>query len=40
MTLVQQQQQSADGVVFTPILVPTAVTAGKILNRGEFFSRG
>lgn len=34
----QQQLQSADGVVFTRILVPMRVPAGKILNRGEYFS--
>lgn len=38
MGLRQQQQQSADGVVFTRILVLVPAPARKILNRGEFFS--
>ncbi|AFP36590.1 hypothetical protein LI99_00565 [Mycolicibacterium smegmatis] len=36
----QQQQQSADSVVFTRLFVPTAADSVKISNRREFFSRG
>jgi hypothetical protein len=40
VALSQQQQQSAASVVFTRVLLPTVIDAGKILNLGEFFPRG